>query len=102
MQITLKHVPDTIFLLNTVYLGYKRPLLFGSLNKYIYLCTRISEMSAKVYKYRGVEQLVARQAHNLEGACSSPASATIKDAKTVLNCFASFLLTKAVLYEMSM
>lgn len=28
-------------------------------------------------KYRGVEQLVARQAHNLEVACSSPASATI-------------------------
>ena len=27
-------------------------------------------------KYRGVEQLVARQAHNLEVACSSPASAT--------------------------
>ena len=26
--------------------------------------------------YRGVEQLVARQAHNLEVACSSPASAT--------------------------
>ncbi len=28
--------------------------------------------------HRGVEQLVARQAHNLEVACSSPASATIK------------------------
>ena len=28
--------------------------------------------------YRGVEQLVARQAHNLEVACSSPASATQK------------------------
>ena len=27
---------------------------------------------------RGVEQLVARQAHNLEVACSSPASATTK------------------------
>ena len=27
-------------------------------------------------KNRGVEQLVARQAHNLEVACSSPASAT--------------------------
>ena len=26
--------------------------------------------------YRGVEQLVARQAHNLEVACSSPAAAT--------------------------
>ena len=29
--------------------------------------------------YRGVEQLVARQAHNLEVACSSPASATNND-----------------------
>ena len=29
-------------------------------------------------KNRGVEQLVARQAHNLEVACSSPASATKK------------------------
>ena len=28
------------------------------------------------YNERGVEQLVARQAHNLEVACSSPASAT--------------------------
>ncbi len=27
--------------------------------------------------YRGVEQLVARQAHNLEVACSSRVSATI-------------------------
>ena len=27
-------------------------------------------------QHRGVEQLVARQAHNLEVACSSPASAT--------------------------
>ena len=29
-------------------------------------------------KHRGVEQLVARQAHNLEVACSSPAPATLK------------------------
>ena len=29
-----------------------------------------------IKKYSGVEQLVARQAHNLEVACSSPASAT--------------------------
>ena len=34
-------------------------------------------------KYRGVEQLVARQAHNLEVACSSPASAT-KNGRTSL------------------
>ncbi len=33
-------------------------------------------------KYRGVEQLVARQAHNLEVACSSPASAT-KEAQVI-------------------
>ena len=32
---------------------------------------------------RGVEQLVARQAHNLEVACSSPASATNND---IANC----------------
>ena len=30
--------------------------------------------------HRGVEQLVARQAHNLEVACSSPASATTENA----------------------
>ena len=34
-----------------------------------YLCTRFR-------KNRGVEQLVARQAHNLEVARSNPASAT--------------------------
>ena len=38
--------------------------------KYLYLCTRKTE------KHRGVEQLVARQAHNLEVARSNPASAT--------------------------
>ena len=38
-----------------------------------YLCTRNSEMIDD----RGVEQLVARQAHNLEVACSSPAAATM-------------------------
>ena len=31
--------------------------------------------------HRGVEQLVARQAHNLEVACSSPASATHESGK---------------------
>ena len=31
---------------------------------------------ATAFENRGVEQLVARQAHNLEVACSSPASAT--------------------------
>ena len=30
----------------------------------------------RIWLHRGVEQLVARQAHNLEVACSSPASAT--------------------------
>ena len=35
-------------------------------------------------KYRGVEQLVARQAHNLEVACSSPASATNNDITSSL------------------
>ncbi len=35
-----------------------------------------STFAAAKEKHRGVEQLVARQAHNLEVACSSPASAT--------------------------
>ena len=35
-------------------------------------------------KHRGVEQLVARQAHNLEVACSSPASATKEAQVTVI------------------
>ena len=39
--------------------------------------------------YRGVEQLVARQAHNLEVACSSPASATIKSQSVVRQPFAA-------------
>ena len=36
-------------------------------------------------QYRGVEQLVARQAHNLEVACSSPASATNNDITSCKN-----------------
>ena len=48
--------------------------MFGGVGKKSYLCTRNSEMS---WLYRGVEQLVARQAHNLEVACSSPAAATM-------------------------
>ena len=43
---------------------------FVGLKKKQYLCSRKNEI------HRGVEQLVARQAHNLEVACSSPASAT--------------------------
>ena len=39
--------------------------------------TKIFVVSQKSSTYRGVEQLVARQAHNLEVARSSPASATI-------------------------
>ena len=46
-----------------------------------YLCTRNSEMIDD----RGVEQLVARQAHNLEVACSSPASATNNDIASCKN-----------------
>ena len=42
-------------------------------------------------EYRGVEQLVARQAHNLEVACSSPASATIKSQSVARQPFAAFL-----------
>ena len=41
-------------------------------------------------KYRGVEQLVARQAHNLEVARSSPASATIKPRNALNKGFSAF------------
>ena len=43
----------------------------------MYLCTRLKEI------HRGVEQLVARQAHNLEVACSNPASATTKKLDSI-------------------
>ncbi len=37
---------------------------------------KISTFALAIKKYRGVEQLVARQAHNLKVVCSSQASAT--------------------------
>ena len=40
--------------------------------------------------HRGVEQLVARQAHNLEVACSSPASATKNKKAVFLTAFFFF------------
>ena len=42
-----------------------------------------------IFIHRGVEQLVARQAHNLEVACSSPASATKEETRDFLGflCF---------------
>ena len=44
--------------------------------------------------YRGVEQLVARRAHNPEVAGSSPASATIRKASLSQGSEASFCLKK--------
>ena len=45
------------------------------MEKKSYLCT--TKLKTLIcFLHRGVEQLVARQAHNLEVACSSPASAT--------------------------
>ena len=44
--------------------------------KSVPLHTQFRNEGRYIRKYRGVEQLVARQAHNLEVACSSPASAT--------------------------
>ena len=40
------------------------------------ICSTFALAIQKWMLYRGVEQLVARQAHNLEVACSSPAAAT--------------------------
>ena len=58
----------------------KNNQIFAQIKKKSYLCTR------KTKKHRGVEQLVARQAHNLEVACSSPASATTSNLKGLLFC----------------
>ena len=44
--------------------------------KYLHNSVKCITFAFANKKYRGVEQLVARQAHNLEVACSSPASAT--------------------------
>ena len=44
--------------------------------KYLADCKKVPTFATAKRKHRGVEQLVARQAHNLEVACSSPASAT--------------------------
>ena len=44
------------------------------------------------FKHRGVEQLVARQAHNLEVARSNPASATTKKMQAITACI--FLLLR--------
>ena len=60
-------------------------------------------------KYRGVEQLVARQAHNLEVACSSPASATTTSEKQITKAFRTFFVytpvqgsnSKAQIYRVS-
>ena len=48
------------------------------LKKYLADCKKVPTFATAKRKHRGVEQLVARQAHNLEVACSSPASATKK------------------------
>ena len=42
-----------------------------------------TQASTDATEYRGVEQLVARRAHNPEVVGSSPASATIKVPKTI-------------------
>ena len=53
--------------------------LGGSVKKH-YLCSRKRQRNCRrTILHRGVEQLVARQAHNLEVARSSRASATERD-----------------------
>ncbi len=56
-------------------------LFFCRIQIMSYLCNRKSErrkfsLATLCTTYRGVEQLVARQAHKLEVACSSPAPTT--------------------------
>ena len=48
-------------------------------------------MATFAAQYRGVEQLVARRAHNPEVVGSSPASATIKDKSDDLSFFCAVL-----------
>ena len=49
----------------------------------------------KVYKYRGVEQLVARRAHNPEVEGSSPSPATKKEPiiDTIVSVIGSFFMS---------
>ena len=58
----------TVLICSYVFFAEKDFEYFAFNKKELYLCTR----------YRGVEQLVARQAHNLEVIGSSPVSATKK------------------------
>ena len=48
-----------------------------------------------MFIYREVEQLVARQAHNLEVACSSPALATKLNDNNLKHRLLSFLVRSA-------
>ena len=52
-------------------------------------------------KHRGVEQLVARQAHNLEVTCSSRVSATIKRCKEFPYTSFSFVVVQLLLVSRS-
>ena len=50
---------------------------------------------APLFQYRGVEQLVARRAHNPEVAGSSPVSATIKHLILYeIRCFSALFASK--------
>ena len=52
----------------------------------------LSTFALAIKKYRGVEQLVARQAHNLKVVCSSQASATKRERAVFYTECCSFLL----------
>ena len=58
----------------------------------LYLCIANEKRIINIHfsYYRGVEQLVARQAHNLEVACSSLASATFVLGSPLYSGFPSF------------
>ena len=71
-------------------------LLFGELKEKPYLCTQ------KKKQDRGVEQLVARQAHNLEVVRSSRASATFTEITSFkASYFGIFLLLKTKVSDVS-
>ena len=62
------------------------------LDNWMPLCYTIQALEVRS-KYRGVEQLEARRAHNPEVVGSSPASATIKKHRISkeIRCFSNFL-----------
>ena len=78
----------------------KSYILFAGFKYFTYLCIAVERLLLN--KHRGVEQLVARQAHNLEVTCSSRVSATIlKRCKEIPYTSFSFVVVQLLLVSRS-